>query len=781
VAGPAHAAPKREGVLARLGRRIREIPFFRPAPRQANPAAAAQLPPRSRDGFPQAAPAEDHLQWIRKIATEVTQTRQLQDAVDMGDVAGAKSALRAGADPTAVKVREEASPRVADLISVARRVNVLYPDRPLAGNRGPSSPRSAIDQLVQGYEIEGARAYLDNLSRHDVQWLWNTARQSGREDLLRATLAVAPEPLIHQLARTPANQTLTLNSGLPRGSTAGFLHTGIERGQYSEALTHYLGSIPGLEATLLSCVNGQGDVWCRHWASVWIEQAASRQADEPIDYSLFSGADLLSEHYTVAELENRFDVLRASSRENYLVSRDALGRLAADCFARMKDGEHMQMLVCTGNHAMALSLDRVNSDGRSVFAISFYDPNLTTSHVAAEARDFAAVEKWTLDSLAHVAGGAEDYFLAQDGVFMVSVLPAEGLPSAKPEPDPNRALSGWYGGRPLGSPTAVWHLFDYGFLGDLQDLPETVRHLDDDRAVAMLTACPQFSETRHAWLSFFRCVSKGQWDAANLYLKAVQQCSPAAQLRIAECVAHQFHEIAVQGECPSTISGTGQFLAALGWRSEHVAQVLSMQTPQGGSTAYWDFYHGRSENLLAMGQLMTDQNFTAEEWQAVLTPYHSGVPGLGYMLSGGHVDAIEALSTVLQRSPLTSAERVAVVRGPYDADGVRYVAMEAAYRNNQPEALRAYGRLVAACLTPDDAAALMTDILSSHRADGNAMFAQPWGSDIDPDTRTALTDVLAEFSFNGQQARQIYDATGINVLMLPVPQPLVLPRQSQRI
>ena len=527
-------------------------------------------------------------------------TAYLEQALAIGDVEAVKQHLRAGADPSRVSVqsfnaaRTDGAAACVQLIRVAARLQRMGVARPPATREGNGEAFQVPAQAVTA-RARFADLLARNLKKKPTPVLERPITNALLEyDLMAANTALTrsqpPEYVFLKKNIDHLNGLLAFDDQVKLKSLhrSGMLESALSSVQPpgTKAMLKqfsYASHKPGRSSrvTFNNAVTFRGSeqvIECRHLAMHWL-------LDRPVgkdgkrDYTKLS-----STRKVQTSLRNQTDAtftsFRITCKEAHLVDIDKFGDLLASQFRELVNAGSgappKRMLIISDNHAMACELKyKHDENGHPVYAVSFYDPNLTTTHRRVRMNDLAAVAAISMHDLVNDPRRMSEYYKDQS-VTMVMVVPDDLQvtdssllkPRIVSETIGNRRLTSGSvrsaqaisadGERPNGMPSSdisanrLFQLLDNDFAGELPQAFEQIHVIADvEQQVAILAAVNSQGVPALAKL-FVEGDSRTQ--AVSLFTTAVLSSDALSSRQKTKLLAAQFPE-------PFAIRG---FLAALG-------------------------------------------------------------------------------------------------------------------------------------------------------------------------------------------------------------------------
>ena len=381
----------------------------------------------------------------------VSTPASLEQAVAAGDVDGVKKLLREGADPARVSTEllsgvglTTGASACAQLIRVAARLQRM----------GIAKPHAAQNKLVGASHVPGNTAavkarFAGRFALGFKKKLPPVLETPITKALLahdlpaaKAALTSSPTPEIIFLKRNidHLNGVLALDdqAKLKELHRSGMLESALSSVQAPgtrEMLKEYsyASHKPGRSSrvALNGAVTFRGSeelIECRHLAMHWL-------VDRPVgkdgkrDYKRLSSPKTMQAALK-KQTDATFTSFRHHCKEAHLVDIDMFGGLLASQFTELaKAGPGApprRMLILSDSHAMACELKfKQDQSGHPVYAVSFYDPNLTATHRRVRLGDLKSVEALSMHDLINDPRLVAEYYGGQS-LAMVMVVPDEG-------------------------------------------------------------------------------------------------------------------------------------------------------------------------------------------------------------------------------------------------------------------------------------------------------------------------------------------------------------------
>jgi len=380
---------------------------------------------------------------------------QLSDAIISNDIAGAKEAIKNGADPWVSN--RGASSQMTRLLNAAQVLPFLY-----AIDTNDDTGTTFDHELAtaaQSLDIEKVEAILETRrnGKNDLN-LWRDAASQKDEDILRAMLAFYPD-VIRTLAKTY----------IANDSVISILHEHMET--LSPKLQRFLESIPHfsrLRPTIIN-TNHQGDFDCRHIAWDWATSQIKSENQEP-DYD-----EIVAPEKRVGrreQVDEEFRTFRNRAPECDLFEDDDHGDRFIEVFENMADGENVAWIIeLTPNHALVFKLFTELNSGNTERYVYFFESNLTGQHSEVRVTDLRLLKNLRLTSFLYSEEKIETYLLDRDKQTLALRLPndLQKIRDLPPLEGP-RSLIREHETSALLTPSALFYLLTNGFDKTLQML-----------------------------------------------------------------------------------------------------------------------------------------------------------------------------------------------------------------------------------------------------------------------------------------------------------------------
>jgi hypothetical protein len=200
----------------------------------------------------------------------------------------------------------------------------------------------------------------------------------------------------------------------------------------------YISIKPGRSARLN--LNGQvkflhrkEKIWCRHLAINWLVNKKILPNGK-IDYDQLSNKKKMQATFNRGGGED-YQYYLNNCREGYMVEHADWGNFLANRFREMQhtktDSKPKRMLINSDNHAMACELKiKSGDDGQPIYAVNFYDPNLTTSHLRIRSPDLSTIEMMSMAEQLNHTKKMDAYFKNQSHCLAL-VIP-DDMPRNQP-------------------------------------------------------------------------------------------------------------------------------------------------------------------------------------------------------------------------------------------------------------------------------------------------------------------------------------------------------------
>ena len=404
-------------------------------------------------------------------------------AVRHNDLELARYLLGKGANPE--RMSTVASAEMRTLLTAWRRQNLLYAHF----NEGNSQGLTALDSALQVGCHDQIRVLLENtLRRYDMtrggmQQLWEDMMAHGRHDLLRALLITGTPAELRELTRLqPEVGTWQVQLRKDPGLSAV-----LKEFPYQSAKRGLPQNLNG-EATF----DTGGKIVCRHLATYQQEEQA-RDPHIKFNYRKFWSPRAIVNNVK-PDIQKTWEALNAQASETHLIDNAKFGQFLTGQFAAMeeamKEGRNPTrlMLVRSTNHAMNLGL-RIKDDeeGKRSYVVKFFDPNDTTTGTRSKADSVQTFEMQTIASYITDEESLHAYYPEAKGLSMIYVRPeAQASTAISAGVNVDRTLTTCIDTEDIDA-TAIWHLMDKGFAGNLRQLHAHLETLSEDRRIELIT------------------------------------------------------------------------------------------------------------------------------------------------------------------------------------------------------------------------------------------------------------------------------------------------------
>jgi hypothetical protein len=456
----------------------------------------------------------------------------------------------------------------------------------------------------------------------------------------------------------------------------------------------------------------------------FVEDMQAKRAGDPAlkaDYEDYKDLETIAARFKappgqLKRLHKRVSNVLTHAAEVHLINNSKLfSFIAAQLEAMEKNGESArQILWNSTNHIMDLGLRIKYKNGKKIYVIKLYDPNSTTSHVRSALSSLEAVEALTLNQILSGDDLIKIYWPEGKGLSTMTVRPPEEEISAYAQRPVGAAA-----GRRLTSAlppeevdgTAIWHMLDNGFSGDLRSLKKEIAGRPESELSALLgtRAGPRGTP------GLCRALKNGHADVIRAFGEIVAMVPQELRGDLLACKTSDGTPglaIALSNGYADAIRAFGEIVAMVPEKLR--GDLLTCKISDGTPGLAMALQQGHAGAIEAFGKSLSllPDNLRKD---IVACKDKNGIPGFSFALEAGNKEAIlaygELLKTILppQRAPLLAAK---------EANGSGGLAW--AMVNGHVDAVHAYGTLLLDCIPP----AQFAEVLLAARAEGH--FATEW-------------------------------------------------------
>ena len=405
-------------------------------------------------------------------------------AVRHNDLELARYLLGKGANPERTSTAASAGMRT--LLAAWRRQHLLYAHF----NEKNSQGLTVLDHALQAGCHDQMRELLGNmLLRYDMtkggmQRFWEDAMDAGRHDFLRTLLITGTPEQLRELTKWQYEvgrwqAELREDPGLS-AVLKEFPYQSVKRGlpqNFNEKATFDTGK----------------NIVCRHLATYQQEEQA-RDPRIKFNYGKFRSPRAIAKNVK-PDIQKTLDALMAQASETHLIDNAKFGQFLADQFAAMEEtmkeecNSNRLMLAVSTNHAMNLGL-RIKDDkeGKRSYVVKFFDPNDTTTGTRSKVGSAQTLEMQTIASYLADEKRLGLYYPEAKGLSMIFVRPegAQASTAISAGGNVGRTLTTCIDTKDIDA-TAIWHLMENGFAGNLRQLHDHLNTLPEDRRIEVIT------------------------------------------------------------------------------------------------------------------------------------------------------------------------------------------------------------------------------------------------------------------------------------------------------
>ena len=403
----------------------------------------------------------------------------LDVAVRHNDLKLAHYLLGKGANPERTSTAASAGMRT--LLTAWRRQHLLYAHF----NEGNSQGLTNVDRDLQAGYHNKIRAQLERLCRvmaeGDMQQLWEDMMDIGKHEILRALLITGTPQELRELTK--------------QQSEVGMWQAKLRKDPGLSAVLKefpYQSAKRGLPQNFNSkaSFNTGKEILCRHLVAYQQEEQA-RDPHIKFNYDKFRSPTDIANNVKPDSEETWATLVGGQASETHLIDNAKFGQFLAGQFAVMeKENQPTRlMLIVATSHAMNLGL-RIKDDkeGRRSYVVKFFDPNVTTTGTRSKVGNVQTLEMQTIASYLADEWRSNHHYPEARGLSMIHVR-------SKAEAQTSTAISaGVNVGRTLTTcidtkdidATAIWHLMERGFAGNLRQLPDHLKTLPEDRRIEII-------------------------------------------------------------------------------------------------------------------------------------------------------------------------------------------------------------------------------------------------------------------------------------------------------
>jgi len=161
---------------------------------------------------------------------------------------------------------------------------------------------------------------------------------------------------------------------------------------------------------------------CRHLATQYIKDILQDPSGKgKVRWESYSSKTAIAEHVPI-ETKVASNNLAYNAKRCDLISNDKFGQHLKACFEDMRKPEKKEtlrtLLINSTNHAMAVRLcikDNTEGEGKPVYVVNFYDPNITNGSVRCETNDLSTLINQTLKQ--YVDGSNEEHAVSNYALY----------------------------------------------------------------------------------------------------------------------------------------------------------------------------------------------------------------------------------------------------------------------------------------------------------------------------------------------------------------------------
>jgi hypothetical protein len=397
------------------------------------------------------------------------------------------------------------------------------------------------------------------------------------------------------------------------------------------------------------------EVWCRHLAMAYYD--APRKG-EFLDAVTQTRVDI-ERHFggRLTELTTRQEELscQADALFRHLVNDKSFGRFLADVSSRMKvTGEsRANLLIESGDHAMAALIQWKNDAGSERICVSFYDPNITSNHRRVEVNNPAQLAKWSFTDFCPLW---QSYFGRRKADISVSVTCSD-VAFERPTL--------------LTYANAFPHRYDILLalkVGEAEAIQAygqvmNTRGLRGDEAVRLLEAK---SKNGVPGLAF--ALHKGHAETVQAFGAVLNTLDIRGDESVRLLDAKRADGVpgllfALENGHAETVRAFGEVLKKLDIRGEAAVRLLEADA-NGVPGLAFALQNGHAETVLAFGEVLKKLDIRGEAAVNLLEAKNAnGVPGLAFALKNRHAETVQAFGAVLNQIEIREAETARLLEG----------------------------------------------------------------------------------------------------------------------
>jgi hypothetical protein len=650
-----------------------------------------------------------------------------------------------GADSQCVDIRH-AGGTMRTLLERERRKMVLYP------SANTNKAESALDEYLRASKYQDAVNELQQrLKDFDPQEnIWAHAVNTRQTDILRALLLL-------NLGSSPAFISREIRERINDINDSGLRKLLKQAPYYPTASLknvkqlNYAASFKGTDERIV----------CRHIATYHLMQA--RELDGKLDYSVIESASSITDNIT-----RDFDDIEkswiAQATETYLVQSERFGEFLVDQFKKMaQSGEVLRkIMVCSSNHAMALSLRIKLKNGLPFYVAKFYDPNLTTTHARSASAKLKSFETQHLVSYAFRDAIAR-YYPDQKALSLMLVCPPASISLSDTSAQtlkPDRTLTQKFCGPDLDS-MMMHFLFMYGFAGEIRRLGEVLASQSADKLMTLLAA-----KSEDGFPGLFSALQRGYDDTVNAFGELLVQfhhdglltAENLVTLLVAKSEEAPGFYLAFQHGQAGTVKVFGKMLVRLYKKGlltkENLFSLIEAKSEKGYPAVGVGFQYGHASTIKEFCELLTRLHregvLTIEDFLGLLKAKNgTGTPAVAIAFEHGHAEAIKTFCEMLarfRREGFLTAENFVELLEAKNGKGAPALAI--AFEYGRADAVKKFGEMLVrfhkeGLLTIENLISLLT--AKSTEAPGFHLAFQ-YGH---IDTISAFGDILGQFRNDG--------------------------------
>ena len=509
-------------------------------------------------------------------------------AVQYNDIALAKQAMRRGADPEKTTVNNRPTEEMRKLLTYARRLNKLYPPGCSTDTESDLDRALRNGMLDDDAKTQACSLLEQKFPEETIPEAWQHAVKNKQLDMQRAIL-------------------------LLKADTDPYFRVEQDTQVTDKGVTEVMKEIPYLSPKRgwpknLNCKTTfpgtKMRIACRHF----VERRQEVQQQHPqgkFDDAQFENLEAIAANVPY-DTEAKHAHLQNHATEVHLLHNHDFGQaLAQQLTSLAAEGKFPQskfILLTSIDHAMGVRLTVKEKDGNLRYVAELFDPNRTTSHMHVASASLRTFEMLTLENFMFEPELYEDYYPASENFSTMFVRPSPPIEQAMTESAQgavkDRMLTNSIKDEDING-TAVWHMLENGFAGDLRLLKNKKITIDKE-----LLAAKNHAGTP----GFFTVLQNGHADAIRAFGELLEQVP-----------------------------------------LEERAELLAAKRVDGVPGFYMALQNGHADAINAYGELLN--LVTSEERAKLLAPKDAEKnSGLAQALKVGKLEALEQYIAIVMKT-----------------------------------------------------------------------------------------------------------------------------------